>query len=375
MKMNTTTQELLKNHPQYRVGYERAKAQERLDGAWPRDFGIPVGFGSWSEESLLDSLRHAHDIPIFPKKDPWEDLISFKPTSPLCSPSRYSELIPKLEEIQKPYYIIDEINPKLEKYQLKENFDDIIKDPFKKKRETTTIPLEDLARLLRNQNPKSDLDRDIETAAARLGYVSGINELIEEHHLPFKQLNPTDMDWQPNHECYHSGRSLGYSMNGFCTMYQLGFALTLVAKYGLSPETTSDLSDIPSSNQALNAFNAGRQGSPTRFNDDESIATKVVGADDVKKEHSCYQKNYRLGVQVMLAENGLTGVVNPDEIMHPEAMYTFRQALKGEKVDFYEPSGQNPEAVALRAGLHAYKLGHAMYKKHNQDANKTEGKL
>lgn len=359
--MNNTTQELLKNHPQYKVGYKRAKAQERLEGAWPRDFGIPVGFGSWA----LDPMKN-----IFPKKDPWEDLISFKPISPLCSPSRNSELIPRKEKKEEPYFKIDSI---IDKYY-NTNLNEIIKEPIFKsdKPKKHFLSPAEIAVII-GKPVNTSLDRDIETAAARLGYVSGINELIEEHHLPFKQLNPTDMDWQPNHECYHSGRSLGYSMNGFCTMYQLGFALTLVAKYGLSPETTSDLSDIPSSNQALKAFDAGRNCLPTRFNDDESIATKVVGADDVKKEHSCYQKNYRLGVQVMLAENGLTGVVNPDEIMHPEAMYTFGQALKGEKVDFYEPSGQNPEAVALRAGLHAYGLGHAMYKKHNQDANKTEG--
>ncbi len=200
------------------------------------------------------------------------------------------------------------------------------------------------------------LDEVVRKAAARLGYVDGINHFVEEHELDYTKLTPGNNVLEDStgltefvNAMRGSSPNIMYAHTQATEGYKLGFMIS-TTKRGVVP--TSE--EVPLNADQFRAYLDGTNATPRLLAKGETTLTTL---EDVKGIEASQEPMYKLGLKVWLHENGITDQLENDGLRHPEALNALSKALRGEVIGCYDSKKPNNERTIRDLAQKYYNQG------------------
>jgi hypothetical protein len=335
--MNETTQQTLRGqapHPSYTEAYEAARQGQcpPLDVGQVMSQQYPfelLGLNQSIKDSSLMKTNKSFYEEINKNMKNQNNII----ISNIKFPIKLKNLsLPKLDELLPNYIISEELNSKKSEYG-------------------SGIPI---MPLFTQRRTNQGLDELIDKAARKLGWVDGINSLIDEHTLETQRLD-SDVSFLLSRlgvMQYNAGLKLesprGYPMQD-TQAYKTGFMVSVALKYGLNVNAD----DVPTNDTTYLMFMNGKAGVPIGLPGKKTVAASVPDLIQMPKEH---EHHYRLGLQLWLKDNDVPERITIDRIRHPETLYAFRTRIKGETIPIYEMQMTAAQRRTLPQGQKGYQF-------------------
>ena len=233
-----------------------------------------------------------------------------------------------------------------------------------KKKEINPFILDESMLQLLAKKPANKLDRIVERAAARLGYIDGLNQFIEEHNLESDQLVHGNNFLEENSGLRAfiagikftgpSGHTV-YNPSHASYAYQLGLMVYIAHNFGI----TASRNEVPYKAEGFDALRNGCNGKPAALTEGETVLV-ALGKDRVKSIDKDYEANYQLGLKMWIKQNELD--VKVEDIRHPEALAALSAALNGKMIGEYDVDAPGESRIVREHAQRMYDIGKEMQK-------------